>query len=529
MNRIAKPLTLVAALALSSLVFNSCKGPHDDVDLILNAGITEATVGVNFIDAKTGEPVGMGLDGDAQVSITIHGSGASNVVAADGSTDFDCNQGFMSLALRSNVIPSESNPVTFRVVASAPGYLKTSREVTIYELGGVDLTIPMVKISDTPDGVAVNTASFGLSASTGTASEVTLNSGVPSTTFGNSTATVTIPQGTIMKDKDGVVLSGTINSTLAYFNPLDPSSTQAFPGGFSVESSSNGNIVFTTGGFVSLEMSKEGSNRGVKTFETPITLTVEMPDGVVDDYGDPVSPGDQVPIWSYDTETGDWQLEGNAVAQLNGSGKIEVNYPVTHLSYWNIDWYRASCVLGATINVSSNISCLGYRWVTIRTQSGGLVSQGYRNMANGSNIRLVGAPTNTALVVRVFESPSSLATIGEVTVSNPCSGNYPLSVNSANSGAQVSLSVNLRCPDREQFIFRPTLPIWARELPNGSWRYIGQIVNGNFSTCALSVGSTYDFATFYDGQFYVSPQSFTIDQSSYVFDRTLSPSACSGW
>lgn len=529
MIRTTKTLALVAGITATTLFVNSCKGPHDDVDLILNAGITESTVGVNFIDARTGEPIGMGLDGAAQVSVSIHGSGSGSVVATDGSGDYKCNQGFLSLALKRGVVPSETSPITFRVVASAPGYLKTSREITLYELTGSDLTIPMVKISDAPNGVAVNTSSFALSATNGTSTEVILNSGTPATNFQSGSARITIPAGTIMRDKDNAALSGTIATTLAYFNPLDPDATQAFPGGFSVETASNGSIVFTTGGFISLEMAKEGSNRAVKTFDTPITLTLEMPDGVLNDDDNPVNPGDQVPIWSYDTETGAWTLEGNAVAQLNGSGKIEVNYPVTHLSYWNIDWYRGSCTLGATINVSSNIECLGYKWVTIRTAQGQLISQGYQNMANGNTIRLIGAPTNKAIVVRVFENPNSLAPIGQLSIPNACSGTHNITVNSASTGAQVSLIVNLRCPDREQFIFRPTLPIWAREIPNGSWRYIGQIVNGNFATCALTVGSTYDFATFYNGQFYNSPQPFLINQSSYVFEQTLSSSACSGW
>lgn len=529
MNHRRYTTALVAIGLAAGIAITGCKDPKEDVDLIVDSGITEATMGLRFVNARTGEPVGAGLDASQQVTISLHGVNADKIVAANGSTDLICNEGFMTLAVRSDVNPSEAAPVRFRIVCSAPGYLKTSQEVTIAGLGGIDVTIPMVELANLPDGVAATngTVTNG-SGSAGTVSTTTITTGDPITTFGGSSASVNIPAGTVMRDETGAILTGAIDIDLAYFNPLDPSSTQSFPGGFSVSSVTDGDIVFSTGGFVSLEMTREANGRAVKTFDTPISLTVEIPNGLLDNNGNPVVAGTVCPIWSYDTGTGGWSFETNAIASNNpGTGRIEVNFPVTHLSYWNIDWFNNSCVLGATINVSSNLTCNGYRWVEVRNgHTDGLIYQGSRDMQNGQ-FRLLNVPQNTPIKIRVYESQGG-AVIGSLDVANACAGEYTLNVNSSTGSQQMNLVVNLRCPDRPNLIFRPTLPVWAKPV-GGTWQYIGQMVNGNFSTCALVAGGTYDFATFYDGEFIVSPAPYTLDQTDYIFEHELGSAACSGF
>jgi hypothetical protein len=518
-------VTLLAIGMALGIAQTGCKDPKEGVDLVLDAGITEATMGVRFINARTGEPVGAGEDASMQVTVSLHGEDASDIVASDGSLDYVCSEGFLALAVKTGVTPSETAPVRFRLVCSAPGYLKTSQVVTLTGLGGIDVTIPMVEIANVPDGVAAASGSVSAVSGTGTSSAFTLNSGNPVTTMGVSSATVTIPQGTVMMDDNGQTLTGQIDVDLAYFNPLDENSVQSFPGGFGASTVAEGDIVFSTGGFVSLEMTKESNNRAVKSFGSPITLTVEMPTGLTDNNGVTVTDGTVCPIWSYDTGTGEWTFETNAIASTNpGTGRIEVNFPVTHLSYWNIDWFNNSCLLGATINVNSNIGCNGYRWVQVRNGNNNqLIYQGYRDMKSGS-FRLVNVP-NAPIKIKVFEVQGGTELIGSVDIANACSGSHTLNVNSSASGQEISVVVNLRCPDSPNFIFRPTLPLWAKPT-GGTWQYIGQMVNGNFSTCALTVGSTYYFATFYDGEFLVAPEPYTLTQTNYVFEQTMNAATC---
>jgi len=470
------------------------------------------------------------MDGSAadQVTVRIDGPGAQFVVASDGSDEFTCDQGFLTVAIIAGIVPTESNPITFRVMASAPGYLKSSQRVTFYKLGGEALVIRMVELDHLPNGVAAVTGSL-VTNGNGAMSSVSFNSGDPQTTFQQTSAKVTIPQGTIMKNASGNALVGEIDVTLAYFNNLDESSLSAFPGGFATQTVSDGDVVFTTGGFVSLEMSKESNGQQVSTFNTPIQLTIQIPDGSMDDLGNPIAVNDEVAIWSYNTTTGAWDQELPVIAVLDGvTGNIEVNFPVTHLSYWNISWHQSACPVGATINVTSNISCSNYLYMKIRNAATGtVIAKGQTDLSDGS-IRLVYAPQASPVVVEVYEHANSTTALGSVLVSNACGGTYTMDFDVPSPHSEVEIQVNLRCADRPNFILRPTLPLWSK-LSGGSWVYIGQMVNGNFSTCALTMGTTYEFATLYDGKFYISPTPHTVSQTTYVFERELTQAACNSF
>ena len=63
--------------------------------------------------------------------------------------------------------------------------------------------------------------------------------------------------------------------------------------------------------------------------------------GTRDGEGNVVAIGDEVPIWSYDEDTGKWSYEKVGIVQdLDLSdGLYDVVYSLNHLSYWNLDWH----------------------------------------------------------------------------------------------------------------------------------------------------------------------------------------------
>ena len=110
-------VTAVACCILGSIWFaiNSCKKPTDGVNLVLNTNLINTTIGISFIDAKTGEPVG--YSGTLKVTMSISGQNASSVMDIIGTSDYKTDKGFSNLALDPQVKPSSSNPVTFNIVA----------------------------------------------------------------------------------------------------------------------------------------------------------------------------------------------------------------------------------------------------------------------------------------------------------------------------------------------------------------------------------------------------------------------------
>lgn len=70
------------------------------------------------------------------------------------------------------------------------------------------------------------------------------------------------------------------------------------------------------------------------------TMTIQTPAGLLNPETNlPVKDGDTIPVWSHSETTGLWQQELVGKFKQNAQGNFDVNYQVSHLSYWNLDWY----------------------------------------------------------------------------------------------------------------------------------------------------------------------------------------------
>jgi hypothetical protein len=58
--------------------------------------------------------------------------------------------------------------------------------------------------------------------------------------------------------------------------------------------------------------------------------------------GRTIKAGDIVPVWSYDADVAEWTFESYGVAQVNpdDASVFDVAVQVTHLSYWNLDFFN---------------------------------------------------------------------------------------------------------------------------------------------------------------------------------------------
>ncbi|KPH64238.1 MULTISPECIES: hypothetical protein [Pseudoalteromonas] len=56
----------------------------------------------------------------------------------------------------------------------------------------------------------------------------------------------------------------------------------------------------------------------------------------------PIKAGDIIPVWSYDADEAQWAFESYGVAQVNADNAdvFDVAVQVTHLSYWNLDFFN---------------------------------------------------------------------------------------------------------------------------------------------------------------------------------------------
>lgn len=174
-----------------------------------------------------------------------------------------------------------------------------------------------------------------------------------------ATAKLSIPAGTAFIGEDGQLFTpvGEVSVSMMLFS-ADPKGLAddennplyLFPGGLSPDGfdgelpsdiTSPDSVTFISAGFVAIEIGDESGNK-VSSFDGEgVTLAFEVPKSTINPQtGEPLSLDDgTIPIWSYTDSTGKWRYEGDAVIEQENEGTFTVSKPITHLSYYNLDWY----------------------------------------------------------------------------------------------------------------------------------------------------------------------------------------------
>lgn len=174
-----------------------------------------------------------------------------------------------------------------------------------------------------------------------------------------ATAKLSIPAGTGFIGEDGQPFTplGEVSVSMMLFS-ADPKGLAddennplyLFPGGLSPDGfdgelpsdiTSPDSVTFISAGFVAIEIGDESGNK-VSSFDgEEVTLAFEVPKSTINPQtGEPLSLDDgTIPIWSYTDSTGKWRYEGDAVIEQENENTFTVSKPITHLSYYNLDWY----------------------------------------------------------------------------------------------------------------------------------------------------------------------------------------------
>ncbi|MHA2715685.1 invasin domain 3-containing protein [Vibrio owensii] len=174
-----------------------------------------------------------------------------------------------------------------------------------------------------------------------------------------ATAKLSIPAGTGFIGEDGQPFTpvGEVSVSMMLFS-ADPKGLAddennplyLFPGGLSPDGfdgelpsdiTSPNSVTFISAGFVAIEIGDESGNK-VSSFDGEgVALAFEVPKSTINPQtGEPLSLDDgTIPIWSYTDSTGKWRYEGDAVIEQENENTFTVSKPITHLSYYNLDWY----------------------------------------------------------------------------------------------------------------------------------------------------------------------------------------------
>jgi hypothetical protein len=79
-----------------------------------------------------------------------------------------------------------------------------------------------------------------------------------------------------------------------------------------------------------------------------------------------------------------------------------------------------------------------------------------------------------------------------------------------------NLDVTGICASKSYVQFRPSFPLYYKAATStGPYEYLGYVSMGAFSTTSLTLGSTYKFRTYFDGQ--TIDSTMTVNQSNFIY------------
>jgi len=528
------------ALILGSLLFVKCKeiqDPTDGLKLIINYDVIKTTLSITFIDAATGDPIGY-YDNNV-VNVNISGKDADKILDATGATksSFTSASGFLGFGLDPAFTPSQANPIKFTIVAKCNGYASTSKPIAIYQESNQSIIITMVDLNNLPDGVAPATDySVFVSDSVVDADVVvkTPVSGIP------GRAELTIKQGTMIKDADGNILTGSFTTNMVYYNNQVDEALAAFPGGLTASAELNGtteNVMFYSGGFASIEII-DVSGTKAKTFENnDLELMVEMSNNTYNKNTDAlIKDQDTVPIWSYDLESGKWELEEWTLIEESG-GMFRTTADISHLSFFNLDWWyplgplfpsagamlRFSTIYGikTTLEDPDTIALE----ITIRKKADNTFIKKYLIQAPiGEDYPIGGWGLGNVPVILEIRSMCNLSPQFEDII-DPSQGLYEITLQNVQStGQTVSINFEGLCPNNPDVIIRPSTPFVYRDECNGGAWIWAFMIDGHAVIHNVQLSHLYKVGVYYDGNFH--EEGFTFDNTNLSYSIEFTDDVC---
>lgn len=525
-------MVFMAALVVMTVLMYACKKPTDGINILVDSqSLSPAPTLISFVNADS---TSVNQPGDFTVSIT--GPGASLVQMVSGGTTFQASHGILSLSLVKGTVPSLSNPVTFTVKGQATGFAPFIQNVVITQ--------------DAPSLYVVKALDYTSSAAGTTLLKTTtsLTGGVVSTATTLTTSTnanmaenakLVFTAGTQLQDANkNAISAGTLASNIVQLGVGNNALTDDFPGGLYASDALDqngvaisGGVNFVPAGMLSITMTADGNS--VKNFSKPVNTTIELSSSVTNfATGAAIKVGDVIPYWSQNDLTGQWKYEGNATVALDGSNKLSVVLPISHLSNWMCGWFwAATATPGATYTTCGSNSSLTVNLTTADANFKGgnytvYLLSAYGNVVaakkggdlhNNSSVTFKNLPNIAQAKIAVYYKGKSVAVSSLFgTCSTPTlSIIVPTTATAFTDPINVSLNITGLCNGKQVSVL-PSAPFQLYQQIAGSQAFqpigVVNIVNGRAST-QLENNAVYYLSTYYNKTYYQTG-NFTITKAA---------------
>jgi hypothetical protein len=318
-----------------------------------------------------------------------------------------------------------------------------------------------------------------------------------------------------------------------HFNTKEAASLNAFPGnGFhsSDIKDDNGNIVngiFRTAGFTNIEMNVNGTE--VRTFSQPVTLKIGIdPQQINPETNAPFAVGDNIPVWSFQMETGRWTYEKTGTI-TNENGALQVAFTTNHLTYYNLAFLQNVCAEAKATFITS-LDAKESFLVDIFPENETKIPaiSGYiMQVENNGTAAFENVPEGNVTMKIYRNTASNSQTNFKIREAQPLAvyngtlcGNQPTITLNMPSLTTILFDIEGQCPNNSANPFiRPSVDVWYRfNGSNGEFQLLGHVDQGRFKTTNINYQSQYDFKVIW-GASKVYLRTKYIDSTSYT--RTI--------
>ena len=506
----------------------TCQNPLDGVEVRVKDPIEKGVVEIRLYDpAGNPRPVS---------AVKLTGPDASRVVTTLNTNRYRVNpDGVLLLAASPAVIPSAPEPFRFTAVVSADDYLTVVQPVVLTGQGRVTRVVRQISLTKPPQTVVP--ARITGRADAGGALTVPLGLTTGSTTSAADRASILLPIGTQLTDRDGQPVGGTLTMQVIQTHTRDGNSTSQIPGGGVLSNvtgrpgqDSPGSLrMISLAGSVTVEVFNNAYQLAYG-FSQPARWTMDInPATINGKQGRPVQPGDSIPLYSYDAWLSRWQEEPPGVIVRNSqTNRLEYQATASQTAAYVATWTERVCNIGPVFQVSSKLNNVdvNYRCELIDASTGQRVSTFYANVNNDALIRIYNQPQGRSMKLRVFDETDAWGKgakgglMAESAVGQTCDATpVPISLATLPVPPVMKLSFNFICP-KDTKLDESALPAQIRtqysETGKEQWHDLITATRTERSVASykLKVGQRYDFRASTDGG-----ATWPLRQNNYLIDK----------
>jgi len=532
-------------LTLSLITGCSITDPTDDFKIHIEIPEGGPVISAQFTDAGTGYSIQ-----GTTVNVSIRGDDSLAVVDLlnEHVQSFSTSIGIISFAINDTITPTVDDPVDFTIIASADGFITSSRRVHLTNADDHRYFISMLNPGNLPDGTAGSQNSDGQADGSGqVTTPIIIEVDEPNE---GRAASGSVEAGTIITDRNGNPLSGTLNTTFIFSPVSTDTSLDAelqeipFPNGYDVPyEDEDGNVIYNSPlnadafGFISMNITDDSGNEA-HHFDPPLTLSAEIADDPDLDPENQLAPGDSVEFNSFDVVAGVWRYEGIAIVEDNGNGKIGVSYQTDHLSDWRIPKPSRSKKNRLGFSEKSfgfqiiNLEGYNVARLTFYLYGAGSLKResfDYNDRVWFNDMEMLNYNDRWGFgelyEVRVYIENPSLSHCWEADDRNDYifiedDSTYVFDFGFPPAPGRLSLTLIGDMPDDHRLDeIRPSgiTCMWLKETdpPNNDWVTVGTMVNGYISIGGLEVDSRYTFRGVYQN----GDQQETADENNVLIEQ----------